>query len=82
MNLRSIERSIHNFQGFKIHAAIECHPDLIEKTTLTFKKGPARRVKVVCISFDEVRHKWNIKRYHVGCSFFEPYLYEFGAETG
>ncbi|KAL5268269.1 hypothetical protein ACHWQZ_G002215 [Mnemiopsis leidyi] len=40
-------------RGFKIHAAIECHPDLIEKTTLTFKKGPARRVKVVCISFDE-----------------------------
>lgn len=40
-------------RGFKIHAAIECHPDLIEKPTLTFKKGPARRVKVVCISFDE-----------------------------
>ena len=46
-------------QGFKIHASIECHPELIEKTTLTFKKGPARRVKVVCLSFDEVINQYS-----------------------
>jgi len=39
-------------KGFNIHASIECHPFLIEKTTLTFKKCAPKRAKVVCISFD------------------------------
>jgi len=39
-------------KGFNIHASIECHPLLIEKTTLTFKKCAPKRAKVVCISFD------------------------------